>query len=217
MAVKMRHHATAFALVASIYWLVGLVPVFAVAGAMQACLQFNSSLSCPLTVGCEWKPATPAWITTHSSTHPFVATRGNATRGKAPASAATAATESGGGGGGGGGSGGSGWCVQEPIAQNFLMMKTKAWPDALTSLLLHGFVRLAVLLQLCTIFPLVCAVVRSQVCARACVRRQYQRCMLSAGSQTRCLCVIVRCKPSETSTLVLVLLRGSTVPSHGLA
>jgi hypothetical protein len=168
MAVKMRHHATAFGLVASIYWLVGLVPVFAVAGAMQACLQFNSSLSCPLTVGCEWKPATPpAGLTTHSPPRPLVATQGTATRGNAPASAATGATES---EGGEGGSGGSGWCVQEPIAQNFLMMKTKAWPDALTSLLLHGFVRLAVLLQLCTIFPLVCAVVRSQVCARACVR-----------------------------------------------
>ena len=43
------------------------------------------------------------------------------------------------------------------------MMKTKPWPDVPTSRCAHNVVRAAVLLQLLSIFPLVCGVIRGQL------------------------------------------------------
>ncbi|EKX43843.1 hypothetical protein GUITHDRAFT_110295 [Guillardia theta CCMP2712] len=53
-------------------------------------------------------------------------------------------------------------CVEQPMSQNFLRTQLPPWPNPLASKLLHTLVQSAVLIQLLTIFPLVCAIVRGQ-------------------------------------------------------
>jgi len=53
-------------------------------------------------------------------------------------------------------------CVQQPMSQNFLRTQLPPWPSPLMSKFLHTLVQSAVLVQLLTIFPLVCAIVRGQ-------------------------------------------------------
>lgn len=58
--------------------------------------------------------------------------------------------------------GASGYCAQVDMAEDFLTMKTKPWPSMGASRISHDVVRGAVLLQLMSIFPLVCGVIRGQ-------------------------------------------------------
>ena len=123
-----------------VYWVVGALPVFAVAAGKATCLSYNTSLTCPIAYGCAWSP--------RDDRIPGVA---NSSADGGRSRAFTGLT------------GLTGWCVQEEMAQDFLMMKTKPWPDVPTSRCAHNVVRAAVLLQLLSIFPLVCGVIRGQL------------------------------------------------------
>jgi len=55
-----------------------------------------------------------------------------------------------------------GRCIQTRLNQNFLTSEIQPWPSAQSSAVLHDVIRGAVLLQLVTIYPLVCAIFRGQ-------------------------------------------------------
>jgi len=131
---KMKQHAAAFGLVGFIYLFVGGLPLLAVAGAMQDCLVSTDAGGCGEMAGCIWT---------------------GDSAGTAAAALAAAAL-------GGGAEEGAGKCVQGRLNQNFLISDLQPWPSVWVSGMLHDVVRFAVLLQLITIYPLVCAVFRGQ-------------------------------------------------------